>query len=188
MPTLEYTKHHHLTVSTCTLPLVDPPPTFWWNQVTLMEMLDSDDFPIAPMLGTGTSNANGLNVATPQMWMDRVSAHAVCKGLLLKTVCQDIKCCVCHLPFGCSPCWASTGLCIFVALQHSGGRSSYCVQCKRVCHTYKACVCQQPPQQNWQQRLAATAGFDVGTSSVNCATHLSSCWCNQCAVNSAASC
>ena len=47
------------------------------SQVTLMENLDPNGIPIEVLLGTGTNNANGLQLGTPQLWMDPVR-HTAC--------------------------------------------------------------------------------------------------------------
>lgn len=43
-------------------------------QVSMLEERDAaTNVPIATLLGTATNNANGINTATPQLWMDPVS-------------------------------------------------------------------------------------------------------------------
>lgn len=43
------------------------------TQVSLLENLDpATAFPLEVLLGTATNNANGLNTAAPQLWMDPV--------------------------------------------------------------------------------------------------------------------
>lgn len=58
-------------VSVC-CPLALLPPF----QVSLLENLDPNGIPIEVLLGTATNNVNGPNTATPQLWMDPVTADS----------------------------------------------------------------------------------------------------------------
>ena len=46
-----------------------------------MEELNPAGIPISVLLGTATNNANGINLATPQLWMDPVRLDGRCSIL-----------------------------------------------------------------------------------------------------------